>query len=377
MRRANLLIIGGANGGKTVAACNTFYKMTRKGGVSKSNNDKKFRLVADDGADIDEFSDMYLDMLDGKLPKGTTESTNYELGFTIDNENICEIRWMDYRGGLRSNKKEFPEEWKGFCDMLEHATILIYIIPGGIINDYIRIKDKIITGEIEIEKAEIKISNEINHIQSCIEEAKKRRNDNPPILFYVTKSDLIEYDDERKMKELKSLIREYNLLGCRKVLGCHSTLGRDLYIDKNNRIVAGFKPEGFEIPLMLSVGYCMSKAGKEWEKRENDKLDIEINRLQNEAFNLYGEKLKEQNKLTTKIMSFLRKDVASVKKIENEIKDNKNKEDELKVKKAELAEKNKEKKYSNAILDYISNSNHTVFYIDEQGKESILKEFFE
>ena len=66
-----------------------------------------------------------------------------------------------------------------------------------------------------------------------------------------------------------------------------------------------------------------------------------------------------------------------IKKIENEIKDNKNKEDELKVKKAELAEKNKEKKYSNAILDYISNSNHTVFYIDEQGKESILKEFFE
>ena len=45
------------------------------------------------------------------------------------------------------------------------------------------------------------------------------------------------------------------------MLGCYSTLGWDIELDdEKNRILSGFDPYGFEIPMMLTIGNCLKKS---------------------------------------------------------------------------------------------------------------------
>lgn len=387
--KANILIVGGHASGKTVTVCSSYYRMISEGGAGK------FRLVSmgdQAGQNIEQLGSMYQAMVKGeKLPPGTTESKIYEFSFNRSNRSICDIRWMDYRGALRLGEGT-EEDREAFALMARNATVLIYIIPGNIISDYIHAHDPNYDWDNEKERllASLRVDEEISQIDALLVQALKNREDLPPVLFYITKSDYIrnDSDDRKKMEALKDLIRSYNLFDFDgeeyqwKILGCHATLGRNLELDEGNHIVGGFAPEGFELPLMLTVGYRLSEAGKEWAQRECKILDEDIAalrlrqaqdsgkaasldsraRFRSRFLNAFGRRTREQVEA-----EMIRENVKSM-----------NLDIQKKEKtKASIEKKNTMGKYSMEILQYIAEKGENkVFYLNERGEERPLEEFF-
>lgn len=389
-KNVNILVTGGTSSGKTVAACCTFNHMTQEGGISVQPDDSqvKFSLLADGSRAariMDDFADAYIDMLEGRLPAGSTENKQYELLFKRGQKTVCNILWMDYRGALTKEDWDDPAyagQIKEFKEMLAHSTLLIYIISGEIIRKYTALK-KLSPDSVERKKEMTKVNKEIMQIRHIMEKTKEIRGeeDRTPVLFYITKSDYIEYgSDQEKFSQLTALLKENALLQKgRKTVCCHSTLGRALVLNENNQIESGFEPEGFEIPLMLAVGYAMSEDGKQWEEEEFAKLDAQIQiqrvhtdisneekgKLMGGAFRIFGPIMKRRQE--------------QIEKLEKEKQEYQNRIHELEKKK--LLIESEQRSYAKEILDYITDcAGDRCKYavcIDENGKEKPLGSFFE
>lgn len=379
-KRANILATGGSGSGKTVAACNTFFKMAMDGGVTLGD-DIRFDLIASGnsaGGDIHDFAEKYRDMIKGTLPVGSTDDHIYDFAFRRNGEKLCQIRWMDYRGSLRTTDYD-DGDWEHFFEMLERATLLIYIISGELINDFISIKDGSLTGE-KMALKKIDISEEVSHINTLMEKTKELRgsDDETPILFYVTQSDYIKYDDDnRKLEEIVSFLKTNELLRTgRKVLCCHSTLGRDIRLsDERNSIVAGFAPEGFEIPLMLTVGYALSEAGKEWEQEENAKIDAAIAEQELAVFNKTEKKGALANQFQTRLLKILKMERDDIRRLEFQIQKAKEEIGSLKVEQEKMRQNNVLRAYSQDVLNYVRAGSYACL-VDEKGERIPLDEFF-
>lgn len=388
-KNVNILVTGGTSSGKTVAACCTFNHMTQGGGIAAKNGGSqvKFSLLADGSRAariMDDFADTYIDMLEGRLPAGSMENKQYELLFKRDQKTVCNILWMDYRGALTKEDWSDPayqEQMEEFKAMLEHSTLLIYIISGEVLRKYASLK-RLSPDSVERKKEMTKVNKEIMQIRHIMEKTKEIRgsDDRTPFLFYITKSDYIEYgSDQEKFSELISLLKENALLqGDRRIVCCHSTLGRAIVLNEENRIESGFEPEGFEIPLMLSVGYAMSEEGKRWEEEEYAKLDAQIHiqrvnadisneekgKLMGGAYRVFGPLMKRRQEL--------------IEKLEQEKIRYQDKIGELEKKKALI--ESEQKAYSREILSYITdcakdNCKYAV-YVDKNGEEKPLEAFF-
>lgn len=395
-----LLVTGGHRTGKTVAACNVFTHLTLGGGVkttTSSGREVRFTLVPDPhsdtaGADIDAFTDIYLGMLNGEaLPPGSSENHTYELLFQDNGNNICSILYLDYRGGIikeRNARDDFKKEVDELDYMMEHSTLLIYIIPGDVLNDYISLQGKDNLGTMTADERTkfVKVSAEVTQIKTLIQRAEQQGN-TAPLLFYVTKSDMV-YTEEEIIPGLERLIRQYSL--CRegrKALGCHSTLGRNVVIKNivgengvsTLRIDTGLDPAGFEIPMMLTVGYRMSAQGKAWASAELGRIQKEIDGL---TENIQGNQLNaalEEKKVSNRIKGFfLRRPVHAITDMKEDIADDKKRVSKLQAELGQVDDRNRQKGFSEDILSYL-NEHHSksILYINEKGKSRPLSEFFE
>lgn len=394
-----LLVTGGTGTGKTVAACNVFTHLTLGGGVkttTSSGREVRFTLVPDPhsdsaGADIDAFTNTYLGMLNGgPLPAGSAENHTYELLFQDNGNNICSILYLDYRGGIireknaRDNNKEEVDE---LDYMMEHSTLLIYIIPGDVLNDYISLqgKDNIVTMTPDERTKFVKVSGEVTQIKTLIERAEQQGNA-APLLFYVTKSDLV-YAEEEIIPGLERLIRQYSL--CRegrKALGCHSTLGRNVVIKDMvgengvavKRIDTGLDPFGFELPMMLTVGYRMSAQGRAWANAELGRIQDEIDDLQESIQKgQIREAIEKKNPFNQIKGFFLRRPVQVITDLQKDIDDDKKQIIELQKELQQVDGRNAQKGFSEDILSYL-NEHHgkSILYINEEGQSRPLSEFF-
>ena len=389
-KNVNILVTGGTSSGKTVAACCTFNHMTQEGDISvqSGGSEVKFSLLADGSRAariMDDFADTYIDMLEGRLPSGSTENKQYELLFKREQQTVCNIFWMDYRGALTKEDWADPAyagQIEEFKEMLAHSTLLIYIISGEIIKKYTALK-KLSPDCVERKKEMTKVNKEIMQIRHIMEKTKEIRGeeDRTPVLFYITKSDYIEYgNDQEKFDQLIMLLKENALLQKdRKVICCHSTLGRALILNENNQIESGFEPEGFEIPLMLAAGYAMSEDGKQWEEEEYAKLDAEIQiqrvhtdisneekgRLMGGAYRVFGPIMKRRQE--------------QIRNLEKEKEQYQNRIEELEKKKQRI--ESRQRLYAKEILDYITGSAKNqckyAVYVNSDGEELPLHSFFE
>lgn len=374
----NMLVTGRAGSGKTVAVCNMYHQMTKRGCVG----DKvEFGLVAQGDTAIEDhihLREMNINMLKNELlPWATLESVVYDFAFMWNMKTICDIHWMYYRGALTDEDPRDPmykEDWEIFRSISNHTALLIYVISGEVIDKYIRAKEAVLTDEEKV-LLEMEVHTEINLIKTLIGEARRnweretKKDDTRPILFYVTKSDLIKYDDERKLKELVLMLDKYGLLGNnRKILSCHSTLGRNLILSEDNRILDGLEPKGFEIPLMVAVGYALSKEGKKWERDENTRLDALI----------ANTKMEKGNKLNKFLINLMlqRKENKRIMELNQQININNNEFQKLRNEKVDLESKNTLSEYSQDILDYIENLGAYAIYVDEKGEVQSLEYFF-
>ena len=396
MSQTTMFVMGEAGTGKTVAATNVFCAMTMGGGIVTADNSVRFELVANDGWDIEEFHEQYVAMLDGEqLPIGTTENRSYGFNFQINGTKPeYPILYMDYRGGILNDRDSLANEIEEFDYMLANSNLLVYIIPGNILNDYIMLNGKgrkqLATMTSEEKKRFLRVSNSTNHLSNVMNRLKEQdASYNAPLLYYVTKADLVTGGREKLISGLKGLINEYGLYKGRPVLGCYSTLGWDVDIEEIEpnvrRIQSGFDPYGFEVPMMLTVGYSLSQAGKAWAKAEVERLDRNIQYCEQRALDAKTEEksIASQKNTFWQSVAFWNKRKREEAKQEA-MKEQRRKADDamseknrIQQEKNDLDKKNPDKLSSERILKYLEEEHSgEILCLDERGSEMPLSEFF-
>lgn len=390
MYKTTLFITGGTGSGKTVAACNVFHHMTDQGGVSAEVGNKKYSFsLVGTGYDADFFDTQYLNMLTGDpLPRGSTENTSYDLVFEDNGKSIASILYMDYRGGMtkdNTNIEMTPQqraEQEEFDFMLGHAGLLIFIIPGNVLQDYLDLSS-IDKGSREYQIQKMKINREMNLIRTIRLRAENLGN-HAPILYYATKSDLVG-DEKKIIPAMEGLIRDWKLQPeGTKVLGCHSTVGRHAVVSNEtssdgqsvSRIVSGFAPEGFEIPMLLTVGHRLSTEGNNWAIAQEKKFDDEIRNLKVDKQSATERYVKDKNSIKNKFLGFItRKDRAQ--DAWNAMNEKERELAEKEAEKQQIAAQNVDKQHSQNILEYLNAKYpNQVLYLDETGTRSSLENFF-
>lgn len=390
------MLVGPDCAGKTVAATNVFCAMTMGGGIVTADKSVRFELVANDGWDIEEFHEQYVAMLDGKqLPIGTTENRSYGFNFQINGTKPeYPILYMDYRGGILNDRDSLANEIEEFDYMLANSNLLVYIIPGNILNDYIMLngkgREQLATMTSEERKRFLRVSNSTNHLSTVMKRLKEQdASYNAPLLYYVTKADLVTGGREKLISGLKRLINEYGLRKGRPVLGCYSTLGWDVDIEEIRpnvrKIQSGFDPYGFEVPMMLTVGYSLSQAGKAWAKEEVKRLEQNIKYCEQRALDAKTEEksIASQKNTFWQSVAFWNKRKREEAKQEA-MKEQRRKADDamseknrIQQEKNDLDKRNQDRLSSERILKYLEEEHSgDILYLDENGIEKPLSEFF-
>lgn len=368
MEMLYFLFIGGSGSGKTVATCNMQHTLTRKGGVKvrRGSKDIHFFLTSKNSPEIQKFKQMYQDMLDGTLPIGTTEPGEYSFVLTRENQGICRIEMVDYRGAFRDDPAAPKVELDAFSNMIRRAAILVYILPGDILEKHqqmLRMEKKNDTASKLYRTIEIEVSEEVGHIKTTMEalqEGEQKRTDRPPLLLYVTKSDQMAEGTD-VMAALEKFVKEQNLFfQGTKILGCQSTLGPHIKIDESaspHGILDGLEPEGFEIPILLSAAYVCSQSGKAWCEAELKRLNEELEQAEEDQLEEAGKKVS--------FLPFIRK-----KEIENRdrlVKELGRRIQDLRSSIEAVPGKDQRQGYAADILAYIKDGGFPTLYIDENG----------
>lgn len=357
-----LLLNGGYCGcGKTVAWSCAAGKMAE--GIEDFYLDYK-----EGNADGRRLIEMYSSISHGDLPVGTCDANFFSFQLKKGKENICKIIGMDYNNGVINNADYgYREDAIMYDNMLRQATILVFTIPGEIIDKCISIEYENMAEEKEKEIKRAEVTYMANIIKICLLKVQKLREDCPPVLFYITKSDMVKCSDEEKMDVLKRFIKDYYFFNFaegnkQQVLGCHSTLGKNLKLTDNNRIVSGFCPEGFEIPMLLAVGYLQSGFEKEWIEEHCRDINARIENLN----------LRRLGRFVFSIglaLFGMSPDERRYDEINSQIL-------ELKLQRDEIIQKNPWRINLNEILDYVKSlGKDAVFYLNEKGEERPLEEF--
>ena len=388
-KNVTFAMAGTQSSGKTVALATFFHEMSSPNFIG----DQYFNLTAT-GPFTRDLNRKYTAMrTNGMFPAGNLETSIYDMQFQADDVVMCDLSIRDHKGALFH--QENAEEDKNYVELiqdLKHAALVVFLIGGDLVNKFIRLENKSFTDPAEEIKIEGDLSDTLGAYRSLMNiVAKNEGGIRKPVIYYVTKSDLIDFrDDRQKMDCVKSLLAKYRLIGNttkeidRKVLICHSTLGRNLdFVPGENRIRAteSIQPEGFEMPILLTVGYAFSTEGDRWEAQEYSKIDQMIRREQDgidEARDAIT-RLDGRNWLA-KI--FTKKSTEAKKSgYIDEITGRKSAIDDLAAQRAQVQHNNKMRDNAMHILEYINKKNQEpghlyTLYLDEHGSERPLQEFF-
>jgi len=369
VEKAYMSFIGGTGSGKTVALCNMWRLMTNDGGIRASGEQDapRFCLVSGMGMEIRRLRQMYDNMAkENKLPGQTLDAENFSFLLDRNNESICEIDMLDYRGALAEDTDQDDPDWPKLEGMLSHASILVYLIPGNILEKF-RMGD------------EEDAADEANHIRTMMKIVcnNRRQEDRPPLLFYVTKSDLVSPHVE-VMEVLEKFIRQNDLFfpGV-KIAGCQSTIGPEVVVDETvtpHVIKSGkIAPQGFEIPMLLTVGYSLSESGEKWLQSEIYRLKKEIT----EQHNTQSDTIDQKATIRAKWNPFTRKKRAQqVEDLEDKIEEIERNINNLEKTLAGLPDKNVKTQYAKDIMSYLRNGRFPVLYLDENKNKKDIGEFF-
>lgn len=398
--KTTMMVMGKGETGKTIAATNVFSAMTLGGGIQNKDETVRFDLVANDAWDVEAFAKNYMAMMDGEpLPNGNVENISYELIFRINGEDVASILYMDYRGGILHTKDTLANELKDFDYMLSHSSLLVHIVPGDVLNDYIMLNGKrrrdlpLMTPEERGRFSRVSEAN--NYINVVMHRLKNITGEDRkvPVLFYVTKADLVTGGKDALIPGLERLIREYGLGAGRPVLGCYSTLGWDVEIVETVRegnsvriIQSGMDPYGFEIPMMLTVGYRLSQAGKAWAADEEKRLDESIQACRDRELRALSkvDSIGNESDTVWQVLNFWsRKKRGAERQAAQQQQRNiaaqaQQEEQRAKAEKESLEQRNTDRRSSMQILEYLKEEygEEGVLYLDQHGQKKPLDDFF-
>ncbi len=377
---AILLLMGRESSGKTASAIAGFSTLAK--GVASPKRTARFSLRTDEANEretvsTDHLIKAYQSMKKGKDLPGKTENNQiYSFRLEKNGREICRLAQLDYPSGLRSSKSPAEGQDEAFNSFLAHASILAFVLPGDLLQSYIQLGGKTleeVTDPVCMENV-LSINREINHIKTLLLKAGEI-NPHAPLLFYVTKSDLVAYPQNIPLV-LERLLREWKLLdGNRKVLGCSSTLGKNAVIN-GNQIQSGFAPEGFEIPLLLAAARRQYVRGRKWNEKETRFIDGTIRRLTQERDEAAASRAALAVHLQTRLIKIFRPEKKAIRELDERIAQldktllEKEKEKEM------IPKRNPHQKHARDILSYIETAYpNEVLYINKKGQKRKLQNF--
>lgn len=377
---AILLLMGRERSGKTVSAIAGFSTLAN--GVASPKRTVRLSLRTDEADEretvpTDRLTKAYLSMKRGRDLPGKTENNQiYRFRLEKNGHEVCRLAQLDYPSGLRSAKSPAEEQDEAFSSFLAHASILTFVLPGDLLQSYIQLGGKTIeevTDPVCMENF-LSINREINHIKTLLLKAGEA-NPHAPLLFYVTKSDLVAYPQNIPLV-LERLLREWNLLdGKRKVLGCSSTLGKNAVIN-GNQIRSGFAPEGFEIPLLLAAARRQYVRGQKWNEKEIRFIDGTIRRLLQERDKAAASRAALTVYLQTKLIKLFCPEKKTIRELGERIAQLDKTLFEKEKEKEMIPKRNPHQKHARDILSYIEAAYpNEVLYINKNGKKRKLQDF--
>jgi hypothetical protein len=273
-KEISMLYIGRKHSGKTVALHSMYHTMAK--GIKIILPDGTVRIHMDQMAEEEKKphalqGEYRFISCNGKykraLPTFTRAYSYYKFSLYRNQQSICSVETLDYDGRLIDELDADSPDWAKLETAMKRASAIVYLISGeNLLGEWHKWKGE--TGEQHGGSGSMEDTAgfEADYIRMVIHTIRKIRDGCPPLLFYVTKSELFP-ENVHVMEVLEHFIQINNLYFPNTIiLGCQSALGMDTAISEcgdRQIIIDGYEPQGFELPLLLIVGYYFSKS---WEK---------------------------------------------------------------------------------------------------------------
>lgn len=210
-------------------------------------------------------------LLDGKWPKGSVESAEYEFVCSYALRKLATFSWYDYRGGILTNPDDASEQAALFGRMDESRCLIACISAEaihGILNNDLKSRRIFSVYMGIIQKYRIDTGNTV------------------PIVFAITKADLLEPGEFNKGVELirtkfmTALFAE-DREGGWYVAFVPVSLGTGLSKGPNEEVLGTIEPANVHIPVLIAVECAIAELLAEKEIRLSD-VNSALHRRQEE-----------------------------------------------------------------------------------------------
>lgn len=200
----------------------------------------------------------------------TDQSNKYSFTLKYNNSEIEKFQWIDYPGGwIKQDTKEQQDQIK---TNISNAKAIYIIVDGEKFFPEDKTDEELILNMKD--NLTIYLSNFMDHY-SCTETS------NPPIIFIVTKSDVImknyPYEDAADISTriIKKAFKQYfsevlDNVGLHNIVSIIPVrLGQEYYKNENQ---GGYNPVNVQIPLFIGLYFLLEYNVK--RIRQSDKVDI-------------------------------------------------------------------------------------------------------
>lgn len=242
------------------------------------DNGKVLTVVNPDFTQVNYLNAKFREMVNGKWPAGTSETTNFMYDCSLALKMLAEVSIQDYRGGMfnglaKEDREEADDLFRSFKDS---AALAFFIgadkIANAIDGDFLAYDD-------------------LSLMQSLYGYYRKNNpNDVTPVLIVITKSDMVSPE---KLEDCKSFIKKEFQAIFSADTGLTAgltavTLGKDLGCGEHGELTGQLRigpTEGnLHVPILFTLFSLFSKKlGEELEKNSSYKQLLAKNQIQLEV----------------------------------------------------------------------------------------------
>lgn len=272
----NICLLGLSGSGKTCYLYTATHVLTR--GVNV--NGHIISAISTDHSQTIYLNKGIEQMANGKWPDGSAETKSYPFNLKIDGKTITSFTICDYRGGaLDGLSDKDRNSFKDILKIFEESGCIIVLVDGATIMN--AMDPEIVAPEHRNMdfSVQLKAKNELNYIESLVEECNKKNRD-IPILLVITKSDMF-YPEEliAGKKILRELLPSFFAFQNDMIVGITAiAIGENL--ENNNGELEGtlcLNAKGnLHLPILFALFQEMDNIG--------NSLDINLKQMVQQLF---------------------------------------------------------------------------------------------
>ena len=368
MENVNLLYWGERGKEKASAILSMVYEMAYGRTISLQKNDpsKAFSLqVENESTLVHMATAVRMQKIDCSLPDDLMADVEHRFKARMNRNTVTTVTLMDCDSAQL--RKFIPSiDTKTALDKrLSKTDLFVYCLPSSILEDLISLRGKTSLREMTREEQSkyLRISMEANQFKTMMLYTRKEVCWPINVLLFV-----IEDNPKSSRKQLtialKQFIRQYGLrVYGMKLMGCCATSSRGGQSSIENHVETpkNFVSEGCEIPLLLACGVQWTKEAKLWMQQEAQRAEEECKQRMEAYWRDWRSFV--PGGLAAKALLFPRLRERCYDEMHSRIRN--------------ANGNNPFFEQLRTVLCYLDNRyTNGVIYMDEQGNEQTLKEFF-